>query len=101
MSNPLEIDTGDVRDGLNLIFRQIQFLKRFIKSADTKTIEILKQDLKNFFTNEWQRQKTTEFESFVELILNGPVLIILSLLWFVYFDWRQTIAINEQNDSLQ
>ena len=52
ISNPLEMDVGDFQAGLNLMFREIQFLKRLIKSADTKTIEILKQDLGNFFTEE-------------------------------------------------
>lgn len=52
VSNPLKIDTGDVHAGLNLVERKIEFLKRFINSVDEETIEILKQRLVSFFTNE-------------------------------------------------
>ena len=51
ISNPLKLEAGDVQAGLNLVNRQIQFFKRFVKEIDSTTIELLKDNLKDFFKN--------------------------------------------------
>jgi len=52
VSNPLEIDTGDVNAGLNLVSHKIKFLKRLIKGIDTEAIVALKKELSDFFPND-------------------------------------------------